>query len=214
MSRRLRSALIAIALIGADGCGVIRRIPPPPELAQIQVVAVLPIERDEAPPQPSAVSVEVGSEPLAPGAERIVTAQIYGVMAESPQWRFVPDLSVEQALRGIASGITTEERALRLGKSVGADGVFYGRLSRFIERQGSEFGSREPASVSFRLALLSVATGETVWRGQFDQTQQALSSNLLNWWQFWRAGPRWFSAQQLTRLGVEQLLGGLRQRMR
>ncbi len=159
------------------------------------------------------MDVQVGAAQLPPDAERAVTAQIYGVMAESSRWRFVPDLVTDEALQDLPRGGTLEERAVQLGKAVNADGVLYGLVSRFVERGGSELGSREPASVSFGLALVAVQRGKTVWRGEFDQTQQPLSSNLFNWWQFWRGGPRWFSARELTRLGVERLLDNLARRL-
>jgi hypothetical protein len=64
--------------------------------------------------------------------------------------------------------------------------------------------------VAFQLGLFVLSEGETVWTGEFDQTQQPLSSNLLRWWQFWRAGPRWLTVRELTRLGVEDVLEDLR----
>jgi len=206
------SFALALALALA-GCGLIGRSSPKLELPPINLIAVLPIERAPEAPQPRAVTVEVGSEPLAPDAQRVVTAQIYGVMAASPEWRYVPDLTVEQALRDIAPDASLTKKALLLGKALGADAVSYGTVSRYRERRGSELGARYPASVSFRLALLAVATDKTVWQQSFDQTQQALSSNLFDWWMFWRAGPHWFSAEELTRLGVEKLLGNLRKRL-
>src|SRR5262245_51097768 len=54
----------------------------------MNLIAVMPIERDE----PS-------SGALLPGAENVVTAQIYGVLSRSPEWHFVPDLMVVQALK-------------------------------------------------------------------------------------------------------------------
>ena len=85
----------------------------------------------------------------------------------------------------------------------------FGTVSRCRDRIGSEFGARETASVAFTLSLVSVATGKVLWTRSFDETQQALSSNLLNWWQFWRGGQRWFSAEEFTHLGVERLLDDL-----
>lgn len=179
----------------------------------VKLVAVMPLERDELTTQPSVVGVEAAREPLPAGAEKVVTAQVYAVLAEAPRWRFVPDLTTESALRAIPSTDAVEVRAKKLADAVKSDAVLYGSVSRLREREGSEFGARNPASVSFKLAVYSSASAATVWRGQFDQTQEALSSNLLNWWQFWRGGPRWFTAAELARLGVEQLLGGFARRV-
>ncbi|MBI4514718.1 MAG: hypothetical protein HY699_02750 [Deltaproteobacteria bacterium] len=201
-------ALIACLLV-ACACGSVLKRHPQAELPPIKLLAVLPVEAVVVAAQPKAVDVEVPVTALPANAGLVVSAQIYGVMAEGPRWRFVPDLVVEQALRDLPADGSLEARAAQLGKAVGADGVLYGSVSRLREREGSEYGARRPASVSFRLALLAVASGQTVWQGSFDQTQQSLSANLFNWWMFWRAGPRWFTAAELTRLGVEQQLAEL-----
>jgi hypothetical protein len=204
------SAVALLLLFSLGACGaLIRRSEP--KLSRVRLVAVLPIALARSPQQAAPVAVE--SPPLAPQAGRVVTAQIYGVMAESTAWRFVPDLTVDQVAGSLPETESLEARALLLGKAVGADAVIYGTVARFREREGSEAGARWGASVSFQLALLTVATAETVWHGEFDQTQQSLSANLFDWWMFWRGGPRWFSARELARLGVERLLEELAARM-
>jgi hypothetical protein len=205
-------AWVTFTALEVAGCSFVRGRPPK-KISGIKLVAVMPLVRATRAPEPRAVTVEVGEEMLAPDAEKVVTAQIYGTMAESSQWRFVPDLTVDSVLDGIPRSLPLPERARKLGEAVHADGVLYGSVSRFRNRQGSEFGTRHPASVSFSLALMDVANGHTVWRGNFDETQQALTTNLFNWWQFWRAGPKWFTAQELARLGVEKLLKDLRERL-
>jgi hypothetical protein len=190
--------LVGLLLLAFPACGYFST---PPLIAEpVDRIAVLPIVRDE--PR----SDEAATQRLLPGAENVVTAQIYGVLSSSPQWRFVPDLTVAQVLPKVPRTGTLTERAQALGRLVGADAVLCGSVSRYIERVGGEFGAREPAAVSFTLQLVSVSSGAVLWVGSFDETQQALSENLLNWWQFWRGGPRWFTAQELTRLGVERLL--------
>jgi hypothetical protein len=205
-------ALAAFVALAAAGCEFIQRRGSEPVPA-MKLVAVVPLERGERAAQQKLAGSEQQREPLPADAEKVVTAQVYGVLSESPRWRFVPDLTVEQTLRGIPVGGSSEERARTLAAAVHADGVFYGSVWRFREREGSEYGSRHPASVAFDLALYSVESGRTVWREEFDQTQEPLSSNLLNWWQFWRAGPRWFSAAELARLGVEKLVSDLERRL-
>jgi len=150
---------------------------------------------------------------IAPGAERVVTAQIYEVLSSSPHWRFVPDLTVTQALiKADASG-DEAVRARALGTKVNADAVLFGTVSRYVERIGAEYGAKQPAAVGIRLQLISVKTGVILWTDAFDQEQQPLSSNLLNWWQFWQGGPKWFSAPEFAHLAVERLLDDLAQRM-
>ncbi|HUI27754.1 MAG TPA: hypothetical protein VL403_16850 [Candidatus Kryptonia bacterium] len=211
---RSRNVLFAVWIaVTFVACSLLRRHDAE-TLPEVKLVAVLPLERDETPRQGALAGGESERPPLAADAEKVVTAQVYAVLAESPRWRFVPDLTVEQALHGVSGSGSNEERARMLAEAVHAEGVFYGSVWRLREREGSEYGSRHPASVAFRLALYSVASGRTVWRGEFDQTQEPLSSNLLNWWQFWRAGPRWFTAAELARLGIEKLIGQLESRLK
>jgi len=192
-----------LGLVAIAGCSLLQRSPPIDE--RINLIAVMPIEREEAVDAPT-----VQERPrLKAGAQRVVTAQVYSVLASSSKWRFVPDLTVTQALAKIDSKGGLESRARDLGKVVGADAVLYGTVSRYKDRVGGEYGASEPASVSFTLSLVSVATGKVLWTRSFDETQQSLSSNLFNWWQFWRGGPRWFTAEQFTHLGVERLLDDL-----
>ena len=183
--------------------------PPPAITEPVSLIAVMPVERAE----PSSATPPLDGPTLAPDAERVVTAEIYGVLSSSSRWRFVPDLTVSQAFTHIPSAGNLAARAQALGKAVGADAVLTGAVFRYRERIGSEFGARQPAAVGFTLPLISVASGKPLWSGTFDQAQQALSTNLFNWWQFWQGGPRWFSAPEFTRLGAERLLDSLAEQL-
>ena len=169
--------------------------------------------RPPAPPDATSGTPPAGPPRIEPGASRVLTAQIYGVLASSSEWRFVPDLTVVQALPKIPPSGDLAERARALGKAVGADAVLFGTVSRYVERVGSEYGAQEPAAVAFKLQLISVASGTILWTGSFDQVQEPLSSNLFNWWQFWRGGPKWFSAEEFSHLGVEHEINDLAQQM-
>lgn len=174
-----------------------------PEIeVRMEKVAVLPIERD----------VAALPDALAPGAERIVTAHVYGALTESSHWRIVPDLAVREALESISTVLTPEDRAQELADAVDADAVIFGTVWRFVERKGSDYGADRPASVAFKLKAVSRQTGEVVWEREFNETQEPLTTNLLNIWQFWRGGPRWFTAAQFTELGVDRLIEDLEAR--
>lgn len=169
---------------------------------EVSLIAVMPIE-----PVEHASATPTGQETsLPPEAGPEVTAAVYGELSSSSKFRLVPDLAVAQALRRIKPSGDLATRAVALGKDVAADAVLFGTVSRYVEREGSEFGARRPAAVAFALQLVSSRSGKILWSGNFDQAQQALSSNLGNWWQFWRGGPRWFTAQEFTRIGVEHVL--------
>lgn len=193
-------AAVLLAQVAGGGCALRRG---GKAERRIALLAVLPLE-----PAPEATSVSREQA-------RAVTAQIYGVLAQRPELRFVPDLTVEQALRDpeVESAAGLVPRAAALGRKVGADAVLFGTVSRFRERVGGSLGAKSPASVAFELRLLDMASGEVIWRGEFDRTQQPLSANLLNFWMFWRGGARWWTASELSRLGVEELLRDLRRQV-
>jgi len=171
-------------------------------------LAILRLERaaPQGEPVPS-VARDGNPNPLLPAdAEAVVTAQVYGVLANDPRWRLVPDLDVDDAMRAVPLSGTLETRAQALGKEAAADGVVTGRVSRLQERAGGDYGTRYPASVGFELELVETLTGKVLWSGSFEQTQQDLSSNLFDFWMFWRGGPRWFTAAELAGLGVQKLV--------
>lgn len=207
MDNRAPGAALLVALLaGAVGCGTVLGKRAPGPVAALNTMAVLPVEREE----PRSETGQRGeAEELPPDAEKVITAQIYGVLVAGSRWRLVPDLSVDAALRSIPSTAGLEARARALGSATNADVVLFGAVSRFREREGGELGVRRPAAVGLTLNALVPASGEVVWRGAFNEEQQPLSSNLLNWWMFWRQGPRWFSAAELARLAVEKLIGDL-----
>ncbi len=200
-----RRGVVAIALLLVAGC-MARK---PPDARPLDLLAVLPIELAEVETTP----VVGGEEPAAldPKAGEAVTGQIYRALAHRTEFRVVPDLTVDEALRrpAVRDATPLAARARALGQEVGADGVIFGRVSRFRERVGTEYGATEPAAVSFELSLIAASDGALIWHGQFDQTQESLSANLLNWWMFWSAGPHWFSARELAGLGVDKLMPSL-----
>ena len=195
----LRFALV-LAAVGIGGCGMFKWGGVHPQAGGIELIAVSPIR--ELPPQ----ARKSDDRPvLESHAGRAITGQIYGYLAGQTRYRFVPDLTVESIVPRI-----TERDAIAaaraLARESGADGVLFGTVYRFQERIGPRYAASQPASVSFDLALYSVVADEVVWKGQFDETQQPLSSNLFNAWMFWRAGPYWFSVRELSGLGVEKLM--------
>jgi hypothetical protein len=206
--------LLAVFPIERDAAAAKAAAPEAPRLAVGG--GAFPGPADAQPPGPETYespAAVAGPQGIAPGASRVVTAQIYEVLSSSPEWRFVPDLTVSQALGKVAASGSVAERARALGKQVGADTVLFGTVSRYVERVGAEYGVKQPAAVAIQLQLIGVNSGAVLWTGAFDQEQRPLSSNLFNWWQFWKGGPKWFTAQEFAHLAVERLLGNLKQRM-
>jgi hypothetical protein len=96
--------------------------------------------------------------------------------------------------------------AIQLGKELNVDFIFVGYLFHFEERIGSRIGADKPASVGFDVHLLRVKDGKRVWDGKFDETQQALSENLLKIGSFVRRGAAWLKAEELSSVGMDEML--------
>jgi hypothetical protein len=198
-----RGPLALVLAVALAGCGAKQPAEPEQAPVSMQLLAVLPLEAVRA--------SDATTAPPPSDSGLAVTAQIYRVLAEQTEFRFVPDLTVADELETpeLRSAKSLLERAVALGKEVGADGVIFGQVLRFQKRVGTDYGATEPASVWFELGLVAVSSGKVVWKGRFDQTQEPLTSNLLKWWMFWRAGPRWISASELAGMGVDRLFKDL-----
>ena len=96
--------------------------------------------------------------------------------------------------------------AIQLAKELNVDFIFVGYLFRFEERIGSHIGAERPASVGFDVHLLRVKDGKRVWDGKFDETQQALSENLLKIGSFVRRRASWLTAEELSSVGMDEML--------
>lgn len=94
-------------------------------------------------------------------------------------------------------------KARHIGMQAQADAVLTTRLLRYNKLIGKKYGADEPASVSFEYSLVHLASGKTLCRGSYEETQETLFSDLFS---FGKASKRKFefvSADTLLREGVE-----------
>jgi TolB-like protein len=136
---------------------------------------------------------------------------IYQVMSGLPNWQIVS----ESEAREVSQTITASNEAARLrelGEAVYADAVLIGRVRRFRERVGDEWGVKSPASVAFALELVDVRRGDVIWSASFDETQKSLSENIFAIGDILsERGVRWLTAEQLTHEGVKKGVAQLHQ---
>ena len=102
-------------------------------------------------------------------------------------------------------------RARKLGELVYADAVISGRILRYRERVGKEWGAKSPASVAFVLDLWDVKKGDLIWSARFDETQKGLSENLFALGEFTQRGARWLKAEELVLEGIKKAVNQLHQ---
>lgn len=92
-----------------------------------------------------------------------------------------------------------------LGRETEADAVMRSRIFRYIKRAGTKYSVSQPASVNFSHKLIHTSTGSILCQGQFDESQQALFSDLFSFFKASSRGFKWITADELLREGVEQI---------
>ncbi|MGH7823934.1 MAG: hypothetical protein ACREQ7_01970 [Candidatus Binatia bacterium] len=179
---------------------------------KIKRIAVLPPQISMAeqkrpslgmpPPQESKSSEREAPEMLA--------KLVYSAMAPMTNWQVVGASEVRDVAQTVG-GSTEAARIKSIGEMVYADAVMIGRIQRYRERVGEEWGAKSPASVAFILNLVDVRRGDIIWSARFDETQKPLSENIFALGDIKERGVRWLTAEQLAAEGVRKAIGQLHQ---
>jgi hypothetical protein len=180
------------------------------ETRRIRRIAVLPSQASGA----SAPKVPFGTAPDQKSSERDAPENlakfVYSAMVALPNWQIVSESEVREVSES-ARAAGDAARLKQIGEMVYADAVIVGRLLRYRERVGDEWGAKSPASVAFVLDLIDVRRGDVIWSSRFDETQKALSDNIFALGDIGQRGIRWLSADQLAQEGVKKAVGQLHQ---
>jgi len=118
----------------------------------------------------------------------------------------IPADDLQRALeaRNSAGAANPVHVARVAAEKFGASAIVLGEVARYRERQGKAAGALRSASVGFTVTLYSAPEGEQLWSAVFDETQQPLTSNLLNALRYPSGGTRWLRAEELARWGAEE----------
>ena len=135
---------------------------------------------------------------------------VYSAMASMPNWQIVSPKEVREAAQTVPPDGDLA-RLRKIGEMVYADAVIVGRMLRYRERIGDQWGVKSPASVAFALDLIDVRRGDVIWSARFDETQKPLSENIFALGDVRQRGIRWLSAEQLAQEGVRKAVGELHQ---
>ncbi len=171
------------------------------ESRRIRRIAVLP-------PETSGAAEQAQSQHNNP--PEMLAKQLYSAMASLPNWQIVAESEVKQ-VEQMKPSTTDAARLRQIGEMVFADAVMVGRVQRFRERVGDDWGVKSPASVAFVLDLIDVRRGDVIWSARFDETQKPLSENIFGLGDISQRGVRWLSAEQLMMDGVKKAVGQLHQ---
>ena len=189
---------ILVSLILAAGCTHIAPEESAKDLAPIRTIGVLPAQIDSrlASEDKNIVELETGA------------ATMDGLLAVYFQSQ--PDVSLvsQMEIEGLSFAETSQpfHLAREAGEKLHYDAILVPSITRYQERDGSEFAVTSPASVAFSLRLLDVKNGMVVWSGDFDQEQQPLLENILPTTRSTGAGFRWLTAAELISAGLNKKL--------
>jgi hypothetical protein len=143
------------------------------------------------------------------GSEKIVEEVFVNKLGEFEELEIIPASKVQSVYKKISSSKqkgTFADTLSKTGKEIGADFLAVGYVYRFVERVGYGYSSEHPASVAFEIHLIKTTDGSIIWRGFFDKTQKSLLENIFEISSFFRGGAKWVTAQELTELGMDDVL--------
>ncbi len=146
---------------------------------------------------------------IVPNAENSLNEALNKQLGAVSKVPFVPYPQtglVYSNVSGISLTDTIRQEIVATGKQLGADAVLVGFVYRFRQRVGDAYGVEKPASAAFDLSVVRVRDGKVIWKNSFDQTQQSLSSDLLNLGQYMKHGLRWYTVEQLGNIGMAQIM--------
>jgi TolB-like protein len=175
-----------------------------------RIAVVLPNGMGFEPKSQTAYTVAPSSEKNLSEQElsELLARLVYSAMTSMPGWQIVSESEVKDIAQSIPPG-SDNARLRKIGEMVYADGVVVGRMQRYRERIGNEWGAKSPASVAFVLELIDVRRGDVVWSARFDETQKPLSENIFALGSVGERGFRWLTAEQLAQEGVRKAVGDL-----
>ncbi len=111
------------------------------------------------------------------------------------------DTSLGLAVSGGLSGMISA-----IGKETGCEAVLMTTVSRYRQREGTEYAVEEPASADFQMKLIHARTGSVLWAAEFRETQESLLDNILTYTKAQSRGFKWVTVEQLVEEGVKERL--------
>lgn len=203
MNRKGKPALAAtlvILLLLAVACGTrqpdITLIPAKDLPASILVVPVTIAE------DPQGTRDETTLQKLEKG--RAVLADLLAeLLADRPHLRFATTPQLTEVLADFSADPQTAATA---AGRLGSEAALVITLHRYEERQGGPYAVAAPASAAFEFRLIASADLQVLCSGRFDETQKALSENVLDFFTAARRKFRWLTVEELLRDGLRTKL--------
>lgn len=180
----------------------------------IQAHAVRSIKQvkvDKIAVMPVVANPGTNGDVVADGGPDAVTAELFTQAALAGGWDVVPQDDVVRAMTNLppTTPQNLDENALKLGHALSVDGVLYGDLERYREREGLDYAAASPASVAFVLKFVDMQSRQIVWTAKFAKAQKALSQNVFELANFVQHQARWVRAHEIAQDGVAQAVANL-----
>lgn len=168
---------------------------------KIDTIAVMPVIASPG---------DVG-DVVADGGPDSVTAELYTQAALAGGWDVLPQDDVVRAMTNLppTTPKNIDENAIKVGHALSADGVLYGTLERYREREGLDYAAASPASVAFSLKFVDMHTQQVVWSAKFAKAQMALAQNVFQLANFVQHEGRWVRAHEIAQEGVGEAVADL-----
>lgn len=98
----------------------------------------------------------------------------------------------------------------QVGRCMGVDLLLIPQVYQWQSREGGGAGVVKPARIVMDFFIIDVRNESLVSRAHFDETQQALTSNLLEAGKFFKRSGRWVTAYELAQEGMVEAIKDLR----
>jgi hypothetical protein len=99
---------------------------------------------------------------------------------------------------------TALARWVAVGRCMEVDFLLVPHIMEFRERDGGDLGVMRPAKVLMDIFLVDIRNAQLTGRSHYEETQEALASNLLSAGKFLSRGGKWVNAGALAREGMEK----------
>lgn len=169
------------------------------QIRSLSSVAVLPAEIAT---EKEAAGETVDNETLRKGAA-FVDLTMAEELQEFNKVRVLSRQQVEELMEE-GSAADTVDVIDHLGRVLHSDAVLQTTVFRYRQREGGEYAVESPASASFQMRLVEVKTRAVLWSADFDETQESLLSNILDFNKAQGRGFKWVSVENLVRQGIKE----------
>jgi hypothetical protein len=122
----------------------------------------------------------------------------------NPKVHIISSFQVDSLVSHVSGGISGTVAAL--GQKLKCDGVLLTTVSRYQQREGTEYSAESPAAVDFSMVLRHSERGNILWSADFREEQESLLSNLFSFSKAQKRGFKWVTAEQLMEQGIIERL--------